>query len=273
MLLVNIWRPLFYIFYFLGQSPHPSSKASTNYFKKLLLKSPTLISICVSLFAAVHFNSNDFHIAWNKRGLDVVHVMLILSSLIVNIVLAYLCLFRSSLCIALQESFSALEIDFQSLLPGRNVHLTRFRNVFLVKCFTMVILYVALVVTMIMSRTRNEHSHTSFMIVLIFNIDLCALQVVLYVDLINVFLMVITDTLSSDKSSRDRQYFIKTDVLRSGKKLYSSIYKIVDKINENFGLLLLTYIVHQFLVISYYIFWLLGNKFKVGFWTSMGLYL
>lgn len=254
MSLANTWKPFLYAFYFLGQSPFPSSATSKNYFKQLLFKLPPLILISASLYAIVHFTRGDFHISWDKRGrLDIIHFLLILSSLITNLILVYRCLLWGSVCIRLQESLSALEIDFQSLLPSKNVHLTKFRNVFLVKCFVMLILYVALVFAMVMARIKMEHSYTSFMILLIFNIDLCVLQVVLYVDLIKFFLMAIADNFNTDTATYDRESCIKSELLASGKKLYSSIYKIVDKVNEHFGLLLLTYIVHQFLVISYYI--------------------
>ncbi|XP_037024757.1 uncharacterized protein LOC119066400 [Bradysia coprophila] len=273
MSLANAWNPLLYTFYFLGQSPFPSTSIdSKSYFKRLLLKLPALIIICVSVYATVHFFNNDFYIAWEERGLDVIQVLLILSSLITNLVVAYRCLFRGLLCIHLQQSFSALEIEVQSSLPSRTLHLMKFRNVFLMKCVTMVILYAALVFAMVMSRVKKEYSTTSLMIVLAFNIDFCALQVVLYVDLIKFFLKATTDTfrdINSDKAKCDKEAFAKTELLTSIRKLYSSIYKIVGKVNEHFGLILLTYIVQQFLVIAYYVFWILLNKFKMGIWTSM----
>lgn len=275
MLLANTWTPLLYIFYILGQSAFPSTKlASQSYSKQFFLKSPALIVFSVSLYVTIHFFYQDFSFAWKNQGLDVIHVLLILSSLITNIIITYRCLFRGSVCIELQESFSALEVEFQKLLPNGDVQLAKFRNAFLMKCFALLLSYFIVVFAMTMSRIQTEYSHTSLMIVLAFINDLCALQIVLYVDLTKFFLKTISHTfrnIDGDEARGVREAFIKNELLISTKKCYTSIARTVDTVNRSFGLFLLTYMIQQFLAISYYIYWVLLNKFNIGLWSSLGV--
>ncbi|XP_037024721.1 uncharacterized protein LOC119066388 [Bradysia coprophila] len=269
----NTWTPLLYTFYFLGQSPFPSTSiASKSYFKRLLLKLPILIVFCASMYGTIHFFNTDFYFAWHNEGLIVIHILLILSSIMTNLVMTSRSLFRGSVCVQLQQSFNALEMEFKNLLPNKNVQLGKFRNVFLMKFFTVLISYIVLVFAMTMSRIKTEYSHTSFMIVLAFINDLCALQVVLYVDLTKFFLKTITGTfrkIAGEEAKCVREAVIRTELLVSTKKCYLSISKTVDKINEHFGPFLLAYIVQQFLAVSYYIFWVLDSKFSIGLWPSI----
>lgn len=125
-----------------------------------------------------------------------------------------------------------------------------------------------------MSRIQTDYSHTSVMIVLAFINDLSALQLVLYVDLSKFFLKTIWCTfhnIDGEEARCVREALIESELLASTKKCFMSISKTVDKINDHFGLFLLTYVVQQFLALSYYIFWNLINKFGVGLWTSIGL--
>lgn len=227
------------------------------------------------MYGTIHFFSKDFYYAWYNDALVVIHVLLIVSSLLTNFVTTCRSLFRGSVNVQLQQSFTALEKEFQILLPNKNVHLTKFRNVFSMKCFAMLFTYFVLVFAMIMSRIQSAYSHTSLMIVLAFINDLSALQVVLYVDLIKFFLKTISYTfrnVDGEEAKCVREALIGAELLASTKKCFVSTSKIVDKINKHFGLFLLAYTVQQFLAISYYIFWNLINKLSVGLWPSLGLY-
>ncbi|XP_037024732.1 uncharacterized protein LOC119066398 [Bradysia coprophila] len=273
MSLENTWTPLLYTFYFLGQSPFPStSTISKSYFKRLLLKLPILIVFCASMYVTIHFFNKEFYFAWGNEGLDVISFLLILSSLMTNLVITCRSLFRGSVCVQLQQSFSALEMEFQKLLPNRNVQFGKFRTVFLMKFFAVLILYFVLVFAMSMSRIKAEYSHTSLVVVLAFINDLCALQVVLYVDLTKFFLKTISHTflnIDGAEAKCVREAVIRTELLLSTKKCYLSISKTVDKINEHFGPFLLAYIVQQFLAVSYDIFWVFVSKLSAGLWPSL----
>ncbi len=277
MLLSKTLTPFLYAFYLLGQSPVPSVLSiSENYFKRFLFKLPVSILICISLYVTVHFLRNDYYVEMVNPALNVIHVLLIISSLITNLIIAYQCLFRGSYWIKLQKSLSELETEFHNLLPNKSVKLAKFRNVFLIKCFAMMASYFMLILAMIMLRLSNEHFNTSYMIVLAFINDLCAFQVVFYVDLIKFFLKTITYTfrdIDDGKSVVATDAVVVTKLLTSVKQLHSSMLKAVDRINEHFGFFLLSYIVQQFLQISYYIFWILLNRFGKNPWSSLGLYI
>lgn len=276
MSLSNILTPFQYAFYVLGQSPFPSATfASTNNFRRFFFKLPVLVLLCVSVYVTILLFRNDYYITCVNRGLDIIHFLLIMSSLITNLVITYQCIFQDQFWTQLQDMLFKLETEFEDLLPNKNVKFTKFRNVFVIKCVTMLISYFILILAMIMSRITNESVHTTYMVVLAFINDLCAFHVVFYVDLIKKFLKTITDAFQDISEDHDEikclnAVFIDTKFIMSMKKLHSSIHKTVAKVNEFFGLFLLSYIVQQFLVISYYIFWIFLNKFNVGPWSSLG---
>lgn len=266
--------PFLYTFYLLGQSPFPlATSALKNNLNRFLFKFPACILIVGCLYLTIHFLKNDYHVAWDNRGLDIIHVLLMMSSLITNFVVAYQCLFQGTIWTQLQESFCRLDTEFRDLLPNKNVEFTKFRNFFLIKCSAMLGSYFVLIFAMVMSRITNKELYTSYMVVLTLINDLCAFQVVFYVDLTKFFLKTVTCSfydITGDKAQCVNEVFVETKFILSMKKLHSSIYKTVDKINEYFGLFLLSYIVQQFLVISYYIFWIFLHKFNVGLWSGLG---
>lgn len=276
MSLSNTLAPFLYIFYLLGQSPFPSAaSALTNNFKRFLFKLPVFVLICVSLYVTIVTFKKDYYVTCKNRGLDMIHFLLIVSSLITNLIIAYHCIFKDPFWNQLQTSFGRLESEFYDLLPNKNLKLSTFRNFFVIKCFAMVISYIILILAMIMSRLRSESFDASYMVVSAFINDLCALQVVLYVDLLKQFLKTITCAFQDINGDNDKakclgEAFIDTKFIVSMKKLHSSIYKTVSKVNDYFGMFLLNYIVQQFLVISYYIFWIFLNKFSGGPWSSLG---
>lgn len=274
MLLSKTLTPFLYTFYLLGNSPfHSATSATKNYFEKFLIKLPILCQISFSLFVTVHFLRNDYVVVCENQGLEII-VLLILSSLITNLVIAYQCLFRFASWIQLQESFGRLETEFLSFLPNQSVNLNKFRNIFLIKCFVMLASYLVLLLAIIMSRLTGSYYHTSYMIVLAFINDLGAFQVVFYVDLSKFFLKTISHSLRDISSGNDKcvnETLTETKFLAQAKKLHASIYRTVNKINEYFGPFLLSFIVQQFLVISYYIFWIFLNKFSFSPWSSLGL--
>lgn len=256
MSLSNTLTPFLYTFYLLGQSPYPSVPSpSTNVLQRFLLKVPGFVLVCASLCVTINFLRND-------NFVGIIHIALIMSSLSTNLVIAYQSLFQGSSWIQLQELFSRLETEFQDLLPQTKVKLTKFRIWFLIKCTVTSALYFILLLAMIMSRITNEYFHTSYMIVLALTSDVCAFQVVFYVDLIQSFLRTITDAF--------QDFHGEAKFIMSMKKLHSKIFKIVEKVNEYFGLFLLSYIVQQFMVISFYIFWIFLNDFTFAPWKSLG---
>ncbi|KAJ6633780.1 putative gustatory receptor 2a [Pseudolycoriella hygida] len=123
---------------------------------------------------------------------------------------------------------------------------------------------------MVMSKITDEKFVTSYMVVLAFFNDLSAFQTIFYVDLSIVFLKSITRALrnyDAEKDSCEKSSDVK--FIKSMRKLHLCIWKSADKINEYFGLFLLGYIVQQFLVISYDIYWIFLNKFNVGIWLGL----
>lgn len=274
MSLSEALTPFLYSFYIIGESPFPSVRlASKTKFVKFLFKLPVLILICVSIYVTIHFLRNDYFVACDRRGLDIIHILLIMSSLITNLSISYQCLFHGTCWTQIQESLCRIETEFQNLLPNTNLKLSKFRKQFLLKFFVILLSYFTLSLAMIMFRIENvEYYHKTYMIVLTIINDSFALQVVFYVDLIKLFLKTITDTFYGGGVDAKcvNEAFIDTKFILSTKKLHSSIYKVVEKINEYFGFFLLSYIIHQFLAISYYIFWIFLNKFTAGFWSSVG---
>lgn len=275
MLLSKTLTPFLYTFYLLGNSPFPTAtSATTTYLKKLLFKLPVLCIISFGLVVTAHFLRSDYDVAWENRGLDVIHVLLIMISLITNFVIAYQCLFRFTSWIQLQESFGRLETEFLSFLPNKSVNLNKFRNNFLIKSSIMLTSYLALLLAIIMCVLTGAYYHTSYMIVLAFINDLCAFQVVFYVDLSKFFLKAIAHSLRDINGGHVKcvnETLTETKFLAQTKKLHANIYRTVNKINEYFGPFLLSFIVQQFLVISYYIFWIFLNKFSMSPWSSLGL--
>lgn len=276
MSLSNTLTPFLFTFYFLGKSPYPSATATTNSFKRFSFKLPVFVLVGVSLYVTIHIFTNDQSVPCLNRVIDIIHVLLIISALITNLVSAYQCIFHDRFWIQLQESFYKLQTEYQDVLPNKNLNFAKFRMAFVLKCSAMLISYIILVFARIMSRISNAYYRTSYMVALSFFNDLCALQVVFYVDLIQFFLKTITYAFQDINRVTDNgkclsEAFIDTKFITSMKQLHSSICKSVDKVNEHFGLFLLSYVVQQFLVISYYIFWIFLNKFDVGLWTTMGL--
>lgn len=274
-LLSDISKPFMYTFYFLAQNPFPSTTFnSKNKCKRLLCNLPVVLLICVSLYVTMYSFTNDQYVTSKNHAREIIHVLLIISSSVTNITIAYHCIFLSKTWTQVQESFFRLETEFQDLLPNVNVKFKQFRKRFIIKCLVMLVFYIISIFSMIMSRITDEKFVTSYMVVLAFFNDIAAFQTIFYVDLIKSFLSAITrafhddgrtDTIESSCEKSTEAKFIK-----SMKKLHLSIWKTVDKINEFFGLFLLSYIVQQFLMLSYDIYWIFLNKFDVGIWLGLG---
>lgn len=275
MKLSKISKPFQFIFYILAQNPYPSvSLSSTKNVYKFLLKLPVLLLICISVYVTFYSLKNDQHATSENRAREIIHVLLIISSSVTNLVTAYQCIFLSKTWIELQASLDKLETEFQDALPNIEVKLTKFRNNYLIKCLIVIFLYFFSIFSMFMSRT-NTKVINSYMFILVLINDLNAFQVIFYVDLIKLFLKAMTQALNGavvghlEKHSNEKPIgskFISTTM----KKLHLNVWKTVEKLNKYFGLFLLGYIVQQFLVISFDIYWIFLNKFSVGVWLSMG---
>lgn len=274
--LSEISKPFLYTFYFLAQNPFPSPTFdSKNKFKILLCKLPVFLLICVSLYVTIYSFTNDQYVTVKNHAREIIHVLIIISSSITNLTIAYQCLFLSKTWTQLQESFYRLETEFQDLLPNVNVKFTKFRKRFIIKCVVMLVFYIISIFSMIMSRITDEKVLTSYMVVLAFFNDISAFQTIFYVDTIISFLKAITQAFReydsrSDAIERSCEKSTEAKFIESMKKLHFGIWKTVDKINEFFGLFLLGYIVQQFLMISYDIYWIFLNKFNVGIWLGLG---
>lgn len=270
-LLSELSKPFLYTFYFLAQNPFPSTKFSKNRLTRFLSKLPVFILICVSLYVTIYSFTNDQYVTRKNHAREIIHVLLIISSSVANLTIAYQCIFLSETWTELQESCLRLETEFESLMPNGNVQLTKFRKQFLIKCAVMSLIYIISIFAMIMSRFTDEKFVTSYMVVLAFFNDLGAFLAIFYVDLSKFFLKAITHAFRDyDRGDRLCEKTAEAKFIKSMKKLHLSIWKTVDKINEYFGLFLLGYIVQQFLMISYDIYWIFLNKFNVGIWLGMG---
>ncbi len=267
-LLSELSKPFLYTFYFLAQNPFPSTTFySQNKCVRCLSKLPIFVLICVSLYVTIYSFTNDQYVTRKNHAREIIHVLLIISSSITNLTIAYQCLFLSQTWTELQQSFCRLETEFQDLLPNVTVQLREFRKHFIMKCAAMLVFYIISILSMIMSHLTDDKFVTSYMVVLALFNDLSAFQTVFCVDLSRSFMIAITQAFRIDYRGEkpDEAKFI-----RSMKKLHLSIWKTVDKINEYFGLFLLGYIVQQFLMISYDIYWIFLNKFDVGIWLGLG---
>ncbi|KAG4065684.1 hypothetical protein HA402_012362 [Bradysia odoriphaga] len=170
---------------------------------------------------------------------------------------------------AIQESFSGLETEFKDLIPGQDVPYTKFRKHFVLKCGAMFFFYIISIFAMIMSRITDEKFVSSYMVVLTLLNDLSALETIFFVDLSKYFLKTITYAFRADRTVDISEKFAEEKFVKSMKRLHLSVWKTVDKINEYFGLFLLGYIIQQFLMISYDIYWIFLNKFDVGIWLGL----
>lgn len=271
-ILSELSKPFLYSFYFLAQSPFPSPTfCSKNKFKRFLSMFPVVGLICVSLYVTIYSFTNDQYVTWKNHAREIIHVLLIFSSSITNLTIAYQCIFLSHIWTQLQESLCRLETEFQELLPNGNVKFKKFRKVFIIKCAVMLFFYVTSIFFMIMSRIVDKKYVTSYMVVLSFFNDLSAFQVIFFVDLSKYFLAAIRQTFrDEERSDRSCDKSDEAKLMKSMKKLHLSIWRTVDKINEFFGFFLLGYIVQQFLMISYDIYWIFLNKFNVGIWLGFG---
>lgn len=272
-MLAELSKPFLYTFYFLAQNPFPTTKfGSKNKFLWFLSKLPVLILICISLYVTVYSFANDRYVTLTNHAREIIHVLLIISSTATNLTIAYQCLFLCPTWSDLQESFLRLETEFQDSLPNRNVQYEKFRKHFIIKCLVMLFFYLMSIISMVMSHLTTGKVVTSYMVILNALNDLSAFQTIFYVDLSKYFMKTISQTLRYDDVSRDRltEKPNEAKFIKSIKKLHLSIWKSVDRINEYFGLFLLGFIVQQFLMISYDIYWIFLNKFNVGFWLGLG---
>lgn len=272
--LSELTKPFLYIFYFLAQNPFPYiGFCSRNKILWCLSKLPVLVTICVSLYVTIFSFTNDQYATDTNHAREIIHVLLIISSSITNLTIAYQCIFLTSTWTELLSSFLRMETEFRDLLPNGKVQLERFRKNFIIKCGIMLVFYAISVLAMIMSRIADDKFVTSYMVVLNALNDFNALQAVFFVDLSKYFMKAIVDALR-DVDGRDSGHQLeKTDeakFLKSMKQLHLSIWKTIDKINDYCGLFLLGYIVQQFLMISYDIYWIFLNKFNVGIWLGLG---
>lgn len=274
MSLSKLFAPFILIFYLLAQNPFPTTTFdSKNKLKRFLSKLPVFILICISLYVTLYSLKNDQYVTRKNQAREIIHVLLIISSLITNLVIAYQCIFLTQKWIDLQESFFKVETEFENLLPSVNVKLTKFRKNYLIKCIVMFVLYFISILSMVMSRIMDEKMVTSYMVVLAFINDLNAFQLVFYVDLSNYFLKTMTQAFrnnESDDSIKCSEKFSEAKFVVSLRRLHLLVWKAVDSINKYFGLFVLGYIVQQFLMISYDIYWIFLNKFNVGIWLSVG---
>lgn len=269
--LSELSKPFLYTFYFLAQNPFPSTKFTKNKWTRFLSKLPVFMLICVSLYVTIYSFTHDQYVTRKNHAREIIHVLLIISSSVANLTIAYQCIFLSETWTELQESCLKLEAEFEVLMPNGNVQLTKFRKQFLLKCVVMSLIYFISIFAMIMSRFTDEKFVTSYMVVLAFFNDLSAFQTIFYVDLCKFFLKTITHAFRDyDHGGRLYEKSAEAKFIKSMTKLHLSIWKTVAKINEYFGLFLLGYIVQQFLMISYDIYWIFLNKFNVGIWLGMG---
>lgn len=271
-LLTELAKPFVYTFYFLAQNPSPSPTFCTkNKLKIFLSKLPVIVLICVTLYVTIYSFKNDQYATPKNHAREIIHVLLIISSSITNLTIAYQCIFLSHTWTQLQESLLRLETEVQELLPNGNIKFKKFRKEFVIKCAVMLFFYVTSIFFMFMSRLTNEKYVTSYMVVLGFFNDLSAFQVIFFVDLSKSFLTAITNSFRDNECiDRSCEKAVDAKFMKSMKKLHLSIWKTVDKTNECFGLFLLGYIVQQFLMISYDIYWIFLNKFNVGIWLGFG---
>lgn len=273
--LSEISKPFLYTFYLLAQNPFPTiTFCPKNKFKKFLSQIPVVALICVSLYVTIYSFTNDQYVTSKNHAREIIHVLLIISSSITNLTIAYQCIFLTKTWTQLQESFYGLETEFQNVIPNGQLEFKKFRKRFIIKCVVMLIFYIISIFSMIMSKITDEKFVTSYMVVLnLFN-DISAFQTIFYVDLIKSFLKAINHAFRDDdlndaiKLSCEKA--TETSFIKSMKKLHLSVWKAVDKINDYFGLFLLGYIVQQFLMISYDIYWIFLNKFNVGIWLGLG---
>lgn len=269
--LSDLSKPFLYTFYFLAQNPFPSARFNPkNKFLWCLCKLPVLVLICVSLYVTIYSFTNDQYATPKNHAREIIHVLLIISSSITNLTIAYQCLFLSRTWTQIQDSFSRLEAEFQDLLPNEDVRLNKFRQHFVLKCGAMFVFYIISIFAMIMSRITDEKFVSSYMVVLTLLNDMNALQTIFFVDLSKYFMKTITHAFLADRTIDTDEKFVEKKFIQSMKKLHLSVWKTVDKINEYFGLFLLGYIIQQFLMISYDIYWIFLNKFNVGIWLGLG---
>lgn len=270
--LSELSEPFLYTFFFLAHNPYPSTAYdSKNKLTKLASKLPVFMLICISLYVTIYSFINDQYVSRENHAREIIHVLLIISSSITNLSIAYQCIFLSRSWTQLQESIYRLETEFQELLPNRNnVQFTKFRKHFIIKCAVTLVVYIISIFAMIMSRITDEKFVTSYMVVLALFNDLSAFQAVFHVDLCKYFLKSITHAFRDDDSERECEKSAEAKFIKSMKKLHLSVWKTVDKVNEYFGIFLLGYIVQQFLMISYDIYWIFLNKFNVGIWLGLG---
>lgn len=274
-MLSNISKPFVYTFYLLAQNPNPNpipSATSKSNLIKIVSKIPVFLLICVSLYVTLYSLKNDQYVTRNNIAREIIHVLSIISSSIANFVTAFTCMFLYKRWTELQESFNKLEIEFQDLLPSVNVELKKFRKNYLLKCSLIFALYAFSILSRIY--LHIEGKILSYMFVLAFINELNAFQVIFYVDLSKFFLKTIIqafrDVDGGVLTKCEDEKFIESKFLTSMKKLHWSIWKTVEKINEYFGLFLICYIVQQFLIISYDIYWIIMNRFSVSIWLSLG---
>lgn len=174
MSLPKLSEPFLLIFYLLAQNPFPSTSFnSKNNLKRILSKLPVFVLICISLYVTLYSLKNDQYVTRKNQAREIIHVLLIISSLITNLMIAYQCIFLSKHWLHLQESSCRLETEFQNLLPNVNVKLTKFRKNYLIKCIFMLALYFISIFAMVMSRITDVKFVTSYMVVLAFINDLC----------------------------------------------------------------------------------------------------
>lgn len=269
--LTELSRPFLYTFYFLAQNPFPSARFnSKNKLLWILSKLPVLVLSCVSLYVTIYSFYNDQYATPKNHAREIIHVLLIISSSITNLTIVFQCLFLSSTWTQMQEAFIGLETEFKELLPSQDVHYTKFRKRFVMKCSTMFIFYIISIFAMIMSLVTDEKFVSSYMVILTLVNDLGALQTIFFVDLSKYFMKTITHAFRADRTIDVNEKFAEEKFIKSMRKLHMSIWRTVDNINEYFGLFLLGYIIQQFLMISYDIYWIFLNKFDVGIWLGLG---